>query len=142
MDLIQLITAMGCFHDGTMLSVQRVSDSLVLKVEIQYLAEMIDPEYEFFTCQFMNCEDFYFESWVGSKRITDTSDIAVIGLEISNAAQADDYINIVCLSSDPNVIGGNLFIKAEDLIIRDEGSTLVTLDEITKLTDEYWSGSC
>lgn len=40
-----MLSAIGCFHDGTISSLQRLADSLVLKVEIQYLAKLIDTSW-------------------------------------------------------------------------------------------------
>jgi len=49
------------FHDGSISDLNRTSNSLMFKIEIEYLAEMINEKC--FYCELVNCEKFSFRFW-------------------------------------------------------------------------------
>lgn len=92
---------------------------------------MINSEYNDFTYQFSHCLEFYFESWNDNKRESDISKIKSLELEINETLQEEDFIKIACLCEDPVITGGSIYIKADNLIIHDEGNKHVSF-ELTK----------
>ncbi|GHO59432.1 hypothetical protein KSB_79070 [Ktedonobacter robiniae] len=59
-----------------------------LEIEIQYLAEMIDPDYTYFKITLIDCDYYAFESWKkGTIHNSDADQIRsrIIDMDISNA---------------------------------------------------------
>jgi hypothetical protein len=138
MNLNEMIIAVGCLHDGTITSIEQTSDTLTLRIEILYLAEMIDPGYKHFTYHFVNCQHLFYEPWNEDKPERDMEKIASLELEINEVIQEEAYIKIICLCDIPGNEGGYLYIQAEDLIINDEGGNNIIFEEIHRITGAYW----
>lgn len=138
MNFNEMTIAVACLHDGTITSIEQTSDTLTFSIEIQYLAEMIDPGYKHFTYQFVNCHQLFYEPWNEDKPERDIATIVSMELEINEVTQEEAYIKIICLCDLPGNEGGHLYIQADDLLIYDQGGNNITFEEIQRITRTYW----
>ncbi|MBM7573646.1 hypothetical protein [Aquibacillus albus] len=113
------IDVFNIFHDGTITNIFNSSGNIELKIEIQYLAEIINEKFNWFYCELVDCEEFLLEIWGDEKEHTsDLNTIIAYELEILDAHPSNDGIFVSCRSDE--IIGGNLHIKARNIKIYDE----------------------
>ncbi len=134
----------GIFHDGVIDGATIQADLVELKIEILYLAELIDEKYEFLHLTLKGVESIQFDAWTDETTII--SDWrAVFDLEIEiNSSEVDQAGNIVVYSYCDNApegkfSGGKLIISCSDYQLHDQGGNPMTLDELKKLSDHYWN---
>ncbi len=111
-----------------------------MKIEIRYLAEMLDESYRCFYCKLINCDKFLLENWSDEQNyIHDLKTIIDYDLEIMDAKNSEEGVLVNCLSVE--FIGGTLQIGTEDIKIFDQSKKEIFLDELTQLADRYWKDS-
>jgi len=128
------------FHDGGFTTLQRKGNDIEFQVDIEYLAEIIDPTYTAFSVALKNCHYCAFESWDDNKvrdENLDSLNTYISDMEISKADCANDLINVVCLDSRKNS-GGFFFFSCGRVVVFDEGGREITLDELKDIASRYW----
>lgn len=128
------------FHDGCFTSIRRAENNIEFQVEVQYLAEMIDPAYTYLLGVLRNCQYCVFELWTNDQ--THYEDINVINelianMEISDASHENERISVHCLG-DQKSIGGTLVFVCDEILLFDEGGKAIALEELQKMTRRYW----
>jgi hypothetical protein len=137
MNLNEQRDVFNIFHDGTIVAISSQKNSFTLKIEIEYLAELISPNYNHFFVDLVSCQEIMFFDWDDKKTITDISEISKLEPEILNCDDdVFDKISINCALSIGS--GGELWIKAEDLKIFDQERNELTLTELGQYCDNYW----
>ena len=132
------IDVFNIFHDGTITKIFNSSDNIQLKIEIKYLAEIINEKFNWFYCELVDCEEFLLEIWGDEKEYTSDLDTMIAyELEILDAHLSNDGIFVSCRSDE--IIGGNLLIKARNIKIYDESKKTISLDELANICHRYWS---
>ncbi|WP_342543625.1 hypothetical protein MHH33_08960 [Paenisporosarcina sp. FSL H8-0542] len=132
------IEIFNMFHDGTLIGILNKSGNIELKIEIPYLAEMINEKFNYFYCELVNCKGIMLETWSDEKE--DTSDINTIieyELEILDAQASKEGILVGCRSE--KIIGGNLHINSQNIKIYDESKKEISLDDLTRTFHWYWN---
>jgi hypothetical protein len=130
------------FHDGTFLSVQREADDIVFRIEIQYLAAMIDPAYSYFTGIFKNCRQFLLQLWGEDKKCYEDIDrisMLLMNMEISRSIFENTQVVVHCLSEEEEHVGSSLIFSCESVMLFDEGQRGVTFDELQEISRRYWN---
>lgn len=132
------------FHDGYIEDYQIDSDTVDLKIGIQYLAELIDKRYEYLNLRLLGVESIKYDAWADEPFIvTDWNEIFDLGIEILSTEADDDGQIIVHSNCDnaPNdsFQGGKLIIKCSDYELSDEESNSLTINQLKELSSYYWN---
>jgi hypothetical protein len=133
------------FHDGEIVCASLDNGNLVMDVEIQYLAERINPSYKKFIVRLENIRDMRFKTWPRDLKsepalITDVSAIFKPELDILEGNVKDGLFKVVCIQTSPDFdyIGGELYFQAESAQVTDEGGRHYSIDELYSLCKGYW----
>jgi hypothetical protein len=138
MNLESQANIFSIFHDGSFANFKTNNEDIEFTIEIHYLAQMINPRFNLFNGILRNCTKFEYHVWDQENSIIYNLDTLIkLDLEINDAKVVDDHIEIICLTDDDNH-GGNLIIKAEDIIISDEDNEEITVTNLTEICKAYW----
>lgn len=121
------------FHDGYIEDYQIDSDTVDLKIGIQYLAELIDKEHEYLNLRLLGVESIKYDAWTDELFIlTDWNEIFNLGIEILSTETNNKGQLIVHSNCDnaPNdsFQGGKLIIKCSDYKLSDEENNSLTIN--------------
>lgn len=139
MDLIDQASLFSMFHDGSLVKLEKQESNVLFQVDIQYLAEIINPNYEYFNGYLKHCRELAFVDFPG-KTIFDLSNLQEaenIQPEILSAEVIENSVKVYC-SIDFNY-GGVFQFKAEDIKIFDQDNNQITLQQIRQFCKQYWS---
>jgi hypothetical protein len=116
------------FHDGCIIRCHEENGSLLSEIEIQYLAERINPTFRKLAVHLEDVKDVCFSTWPNdlkseSEALKDIASIFKAELEILEGNYREDQIQVVCNQHSPkfDYCGGELFISAPSAEIADEG---------------------
>ncbi len=139
-----IATLFSLFHDGCIVGYSSCESKLTLRVEIEHLAQRIQPNFTTFTVEFNSAIHVTFRVWqeVGQEPIaTDRLDL-IFGpdLEISSTSVEDQFVEVVCLvdDSDFDYCGGVLCFDGDSAILTDESGAQHSLESIGAICNEYW----
>ncbi len=134
------------FHDGSIIHYASNGSDLELDVEILYLAERVNTNYQTFHLTLRNVRDLVFKAW--SKDFSAEPDLRLSltqifdpELGILSSSSAGDVIEVVCdiYSQTCDCNGGSLLFKADSAVVTDEGDKEYSIEELCQLCDGYWS---
>lgn len=127
------------FHDGSFSSFIRNQGDVELTIDIQYLAELINPKYSMFKVKLRNCTKLGYHVWGEEHRIVaDLNTLDKLDLEIANAEVMNNYVAVKCYSAVESC-GGDLVFMTDDILIFDEGGQEISLDKLDEICKLYWS---
>lgn len=133
------------FHDGSITSCYTNTDSLLMKVEISYLAERIDPNFSEFTLCIYGVSNIYFSTWLSDLKsepviIREIERIFKPELEILEGNIENEKIKVVCNqhSSEFDYCGGELYLSIISCEVLDEVGKSYSIEELDILCKEYW----
>jgi hypothetical protein len=127
------------FHDGYISEVSGQYDLLTLKIEIEYLAELISLDYKYFYVDLILCDEIKFIEWDNNETFYDTSKISELEPEILDCDNdVSDKLKIFCALSVGS--GGELWITTKDIKLFDQKRTELSLEELENICDKYWDG--
>jgi len=125
------------FHDGSIIEIQKIKTGILLKMEIQYLAQMINSGYDNFLIELVNCSSFNFLNWENDSLISDLQEIAEMEPEVlSCSLQEINDLVIACNTFDGP--GGCLNIITDNINIYDQSKKLVTFEQLDSISARYW----
>jgi hypothetical protein len=128
------------FHDGGLDGIQCKGADLILQLGLTYLAERIQPEFNFFTLTLHKVKRFEFVPWSDVvKPFKDAQQIVGLYLEMNHALLENDEIHVVCLCNEDEFSGGDLFIDAESYEFHTEAGTAMTIEELAAISKDYWT---
>jgi hypothetical protein len=132
-------------HDGSIEEWTGDKTKLTLKVSIIYLAELINPSFEFFYVELLNIKKIELEPWMNPPEIEQKifktlEDIFKVELEINSAKLQGKEILITCLQHNIkfDYSGGNLIINCEEAKIYDQSMAFLTIEELNEICNKYW----
>lgn len=131
-------------HDGSIVACELKDKNLEITVQIEYLAEMIHPSFKKFYIVLNNCSNVSFLPWPKNEKEEGTpiNDLKVINteLDILNAGTNANAIEIMCqVDGSTELIGGILTFTAEQILIFTEDNKQITVDELQKIAEQYWT---
>lgn len=135
MKLEDQIKVINNFHDGSIVQFSKTSNSVTLKIEIEYLAELINKKFNFFKCDLINCDEIYFKFWEEENIIYDLELMNEYELEILSAEDIENKIVVKCLTNVNN--GGELYIKTENIKIYAQDEKEITHSTLAQLSQQY-----
>jgi len=117
----------------------------MLEVEIQYLAERINPVFRKFQIILENVENIKFRTWPSdlkskAKLITEPSVIFKPKLDILEGNIKEEQIQVICNQASPDFeyCGGELYFSSTLAIVTDEAGKSYSIDELDVLCKGYW----
>ncbi len=133
------------FHDGEIVNYHYDNDSLLIEVEIRYLAERIKSGFRKFMIRLIGVENIRFYTWPNDPKsepqvLSDTSTIFRPELEILKGNITKGQIQVVCNqpSTDLDYCGGELILSAASVEVIDESGKSYSLEELVVLCNGYW----
>ena len=137
--------AFSIFHDGCIIEMAKVSDYYEMKVEIEYLAEIVEPGFSFFRIRFFGATAFEFRTWphsqeAKSQKLTHVEEIFKPEYEILEANIVESRIQVICNqhSHEYDYGGGELYFVADSLVILDQEEKSYTIEELGQISTRYW----
>ncbi|MEM6299806.1 MAG: hypothetical protein AAF740_14045, partial [Bacteroidota bacterium] len=125
------------FHDGDLIFEREEGSNQVWKIECEYLAEMINPEFKLFWIKIYDCKFLQFEPWMNPIELpkeiwTGIKDIFKTELEILSAKEEESMVEISCNqhSSEFNFCGGQLLLDCEGIEVYDEEWDKIELERL------------
>jgi hypothetical protein len=142
----EIAEVFGILHDGCIAGGTKVDHTVELVVEIEYLAERIRPSDRSLTIRIDDLEHIRFTPWTDEghtliSEVTDFTAIATLDLGVLSAEAEGSMVKIACTQERPNLgyCGGILEIAAGGCRVFDESGRESTLEELRRLSDDYWS---
>jgi len=134
------------FHDGEIACCEPNGDALRLEVEIEYLAERINPAFRKFTIQLYGVEDLRFQTWPRDPQshpeiLRDLKVISKSELGILQGNIKEGQIQVICDQHAPefDYCGGELFFTAESVEVFDESGKSYSMKALDELCEGYWA---
>jgi putative acetyltransferase len=140
--LIDLVFAM--FHDGSIAEGNiREDGTCELKIDIEYLAERVDPKYRAFRVELAGFSDFVFEPWLEGEPAPAIDFETAAGLDLTILSAEIDATGLVSLHCtqdyhDTGYDGGVIQFRASGLQLFDESGKAMTVAELETISDGYW----
>ncbi len=131
------------FHDGIIVRIVSKNGNLHLVIGISYLAERINPTYQFFYVTLQDVQSFTYTPWGNillpeTSILTDPDHISTRRLEILSSIVTPKDVEVLCLQNARQ--GGTLAFNVDYAIVRDQGGETVSLAQLIELAEGYWSG--
>lgn len=127
-------------HDGLLNYRSSEGNSLVCDVELHYLAEQIQPDFERFQIILYGLEQIHFITWPNDLEqapvvLYDLSEIFALELEILRGSVYSEGVEIICAvdATRFSYAGGQLRFKASGLSIFDQAGKSYSLEELSAL---------
>jgi hypothetical protein len=119
-------------HDGGIAAIRGVvPGDLTLRVEIDYLTQIMNPPCDAIDLTLVGCENFEYLSWNDDRRTTDINVLAAGEPEILSAENTVAGVRVIC--SD-----GQFDIQYESIrVVRADG-TPTSVEEIDATATAYW----
>lgn len=143
-DAASIVDMFCIFHDGGIEDATLVKDVAKFRIEIDYLAERIDPNFTFFTVALAGFHDAEFHAWPRENKdvskIFGFEQIFSQTLDILEARWTNNKFEVVCAISAPQstYCGGQLFFNADSAQVFDEANKDYTILELREISKSYW----
>lgn len=128
-------------HDGIVLEAGYEDQKLNLKIEIPYLADIINPDYSWFYLTLSECSRVVFRPWgEWQNDIHEVSSIFNYKINILEAKLEDGNVEISCSMIDKEAPykGGKLIVDAQSIQVFDEDFMRVDLKGMQAISKRYW----
>ncbi len=136
------------FHDGGIVDCEGDLNKLTLTIQCNYLAELINPNFENFYVDLIGITKLNFDPWMNPidlKKIEFKSheEFLKLDLEILSAEIKDDFVLVSCNQHDTDLdfCGGHLMISANDFRLYDHNKNILTIDELDSICRLYWDNA-
>lgn len=133
----------GTLHDGIIKHWVGDKNKLTLRVDCQYLAELIDPSFEDFYLELEGITRFAFVPWMNSDVLEQEYyaelDAVFKGRLFLLYAEIDtEFVKISCHQGDPalDYCGGTLYLNCNSIKMFDQVKREVTVEYLDKLCNE------
>jgi hypothetical protein len=133
------------FHDGSLVSYFSDGDTLGLEVDIQYLAERVNPSFLKFKVCLFGVGDVQFSTWPSdlkekSETITELPKIFEADLQILDGKIKEGLIEVVCTQRSRTFAycGGELRFRCTYATVTDEAERAYSIEELGALCKGYW----
>lgn len=133
------------FHDGSIALEEVTLTYQCWKIDCQYLAEMLQPEYNYFFVKLYGLTLLEFHPWNNDLEAplaiwASPQQIFRDDIEILSTVVEEDKVKIYGnLSTSDHYSGGELCINCQGLTIADETQQLLTLSDLKQIATNYWT---
>jgi hypothetical protein len=132
-------------HDGVIESWTGDKKELTLKIGCQYLAERVDPSFEFFFVVLFDVDRFALVPWMSpidleQEYFTELKDIFQAELDILSADIENDLVKVSCNQRDStlNYCGGFLYMSCIDVKVFEQKKAELSIEFLDSICREYW----
>lgn len=126
------------FHDGTIVSLSQEDKNIRLKIDIKYIAEAVNENFDHLFVELINCELFKLENLSTNKTYTDLEEIKKLEIEIlSCIEETPKRIGIICQLDSSQT--GKLHIQTEDIRILSQENKPILFEDLVKICKQYWA---
>lgn len=127
------------FHDGDFISLERNNQDVGFQIQIQFLAELVKPDYTFFKGVLKECGICQFKRWEDTETIIE--DIEAInalikGMEILHACLDREQIIVNCQGMGNENKGGDFLFVCDNIELFDQEGRFVTTEELQELNQK------
>ena len=136
------------FHDGGIVDCEGDFDKLTLTIQCNYLAELINPDFENFFVDLIGINKLEFDPWTNpihleKRDFRSHEEYLKVDLEILSAEIKDDFVLITCNQHDTDLdfCGGNLMISANGFKLFDHNNKQMTMDQLDSISRTYWDNA-
>ena len=136
------------FHDGGIVDCKGAFNKLTLTIQCNYLAELINPDFEKFYLDLIEINKLDFDPWMNpidleKVHFDSYADYLKVDLEILSAEIKDDLVFVACNQHDTDLdfCGGNLMISAKKINLYDHKMTPMTIDQLDLVCRKYWDNA-
>ena len=134
----ELADIFSIFHDGWISAIEPAGPDLRLRIEVEYIAELISPEFTSFTLELSDVTTFAYESWDKGRHAT-AAEIAALEPEILQAEVEGEFVCVICDHTDPSGNGGGtLTIFCRGYSLFDQHGTPVPVERLQETAKYYW----
>ena len=144
-DLAKVFTI---FHDGAICSYELSKSDLTLRISCQYLAEIINPDFENFYLSLHNVNLIELVTYTELKDNPATapnllSDVGTIfeeEIDIFNAKPFENYVEINCwqVNERLNHLGNKLRLNCAAYTLSTENRGVIPLTYLNEICTKYW----
>lgn len=133
------------FHDGGILSWKEGASVANVRIECQYLAELINPEFEWFGVQIRILKPTLFSAWnrtgENQLKVLATTDLfQKTEPEILSSEIEIQLVKVVANTHHTDdLAGGIIWIDGEIESIEDQNHRQLSLDEVKRIATGYWN---
>jgi hypothetical protein len=119
-------------HDGGIASVRgAIPGDLTLRVEIDYLTQIMNPPCDAIDLTLVGCETFEYLNWNDDRGTTDVNILAELEPEILSATSTSTGVRVICSDGRFDIQYGSI------RIVRADG-TPTSVEEIDATAKAYW----
>lgn len=140
-----IVTIINGLHDGVIILEKEENENLVWRVDCEYLAQMINPTFQFFWVKVNALKSITFNPWFISTELPSEiwkmpKEIFKNELEILSAEIEGEKIRVICNQGNPkfNYKGGELLLKCKSIELFDEKWNRLNDLDFRKMVTEYW----
>lgn len=116
-----------------------------MEVEIQYLAERVNPEFQKFMVRLNSVNNIRFSTWPSDLKspvvsMSEVEEIFNAELEILEGDLDTEKIKVICNqhSAEFDYCGGELYFTATSAEVTDEAGKSYSIEELDVICKEYW----
>jgi hypothetical protein len=125
-------------HDGKIIEMKHKNNQLNIKIEIGYLAKIINKDYTVMNYTILGYSKLEFiNSYENNKKYTNIEEIGKMKLEIINARKRKNNICINVVKNQSQE--GKIYLWADDIIIYDQNNIEMDYNELHKIGEKYWN---
>ncbi|HLV24279.1 MAG TPA: hypothetical protein VKY36_05825 [Moheibacter sp.] len=142
----QLSKIFNLFHDGAIESYRESSETLILKIECTYLANLLNQNFNFFILELKNISIIEFDIFNQSnssiiKKSNDIHEIFSAEIQIFSSEIINGIVNVNCwqINDLKGYCGNNLKIVSENIQLYDEEMNNITIEDLSIISDNYWN---
>ncbi|MDV6169021.1 hypothetical protein R1T16_11330 [Flavobacterium sp. DG1-102-2] len=144
----ELASLFTIFHDGCIENYKKEGVKLILIISCKYLAELIDPEFEYFYLELTEItliELETFKNIPNSEKtpiiLTEPTEIFREEIDIYRAAINNGNIEVNCwqVNEGLNYIANCLRLNCKTYTICDHNTNVIDLELLENLSAKYWS---
>lgn len=144
-EITKIADVINAFHDGEMLLEKKEGNHLVLKIDCEYLAKAINPDFSFFWMKIHNCHFMEFHPWSTLEELSKTiwtspREIFEMELEIISAEVEGNRVEVSCYQYNANidVKGGKLLLDCQSIELFDQEWNRLEYLQLREITNDYW----
>lgn len=138
-DVIEIFSA---FHDGCIEEAAEKPGLLILKISCQYLAALIEENFEYFYLHIGDISKLQLLCWMEEpKIITEIARIFDPELEILTAKQEGEDVLISCSVEDQSggYSGGDLILNCGGISLYDQNQQALSIERLKMICGQYWA---
>jgi hypothetical protein len=134
----KIVKTLTLNHDGKIIEMKHKDNQLYIKIEIGYLAKIINKDYTVMNYKILGYSKLEFiNCYENNKKYTNIDEIEKMKLEIINARKIRNNICINVVRNQSQE--GKIYLWADDIIIYDQNNIEMDYNELHKICEKYWN---